>query len=217
MAKSELFKVVWRFLTAAAGILGVSLLFTTSRAGNLFYYFTTQSNILVVILFVVLATTNLVPPEAREKGRSGTVIQPALHLAVVFYITITFLVFALLLSQYLFSMGKTSALSMILTHYIVPIMAIVDWICFQPHGRVGYRAALAWLSYPLAYFAFSLLRALFGHPSFDRGSKYPYFFIDADRLGWANLAWIVPAFTAVFLLLGLGMVFVDKKLARIIR
>ena len=207
---------IWRCLTAATGILGIGLLFGTvspGRTGSLLYYFTTQSNILVVLLFVILAAGSLRQVTTRSEGKAAFHLPSPLQLAIVFYITITFLVFALLLSRYLFSMGKTSVLAMILTHYVVPIMAIADWIFFLPHGKVDFRAAFAWLAYPLAYFGFSLLRARFGKPSFDHGSRYPYFFIDADRLGWANMAWIIPAFAAGFFLLGLGMIFVDRKLA----
>jgi hypothetical protein len=217
MRTNRLFAVIWRSLTAAVGILGVGLMLSTAqpgRAGNLFYYFTTQSNILVVLLFLVLAAGSL--RRAIQEGDRGAVyhVLPSFQLAVVFFITITFLVFATLLSGTIFSMGGTATLSMILTHYVVPLMALADWLLFLPHGATRYGAAFAWLSYPLAYLCFSLLRARIGHPSFDHGSRYPYFFIDADKLGWENMAWVIPAFLAGFLLLGLGMIFLDKRLAR---
>jgi hypothetical protein len=216
MRTNRLFAVIWRSLTATAGILGVGLMLSTAqpgRAGNLFYYFTTQSNILVVLLFLVLAAGSL--REMIQEGPRGTAyhVLPSFQLGIVFYITITFLVFATLLSGTIFSMGGTATLSMILTHYVVPLMALADWLLFLPHGETKYPAAFAWLSYPLAYLAFSLLRAWIGHPSFDHGSRYPYFFIDADKLGWGNMAWIIPAFTAGFFLLGLGMIFLDTRLA----
>lgn len=217
ISKKRLSAAIWRFLTAAMGILGLGMLFATTRPGRsapLLYYFTTQSNILVTILFVILAASSLGTAGSRGKTKPAFQVPPALHLAIVFYITITFLVFALLLSGYLFSMGRASAISMVLTHYVVPLMAIADWIFFLPHGKVGYRAAFAWLGYPLAYFGFSLLRARFGHPSFDHGSRYPYFFIDVDKLGWNAMLWIIPAFTAGFFLLGLGMIGLDRRLAR---
>jgi hypothetical protein len=217
MRTNRLFAAIWRSLTAAAGILGVGLMLSTAqpgRAGNFFYYFTTQSNILVVLLFLALAAGSL--RTMIQEGNRGAVyhVLPSFQLAIVFYITITFLVFATLLSGTIFSMGNTTAISMILTHFVVPIMALTDWVLFLPHGETKRRAAFAWLSYPLAYLCFSLLRAEFGHPSFDQGSEYPYFFIDADKLGWGNMAWVIPAFMAGFFLLGLGMIFLDKRLAR---
>jgi hypothetical protein len=216
MRTDRLFAVIWRSLTAAAGILGVGLMMATARpgmAGNFFYYFTTQSNIFVVLLFLALAAGSL--RSMIREGSKGVIyhVPPSFQLAIVFYITTTFLVFATLLSGTIFSMGDTAAISMILTHFVVPIMALADWVLFLPHGETRYRAAFAWLSYPLAYLCFSLLRAEFGHPSFDYGSKYPYFFIDADKLGWGNMVWILPAFTAGFFLLGLGIIFIDKRLA----
>ncbi|MCX7027103.1 MAG: Pr6Pr family membrane protein [Spirochaetes bacterium] len=216
MPKDRLFAAIWRALTALAGILCVGLMFATSQPGyefNLFYYFTTQSNLFIIALFVLLTLGTL--DQIAAEGRLGVVchIRSGVQLALTFYITITFLIFALLLSKKTFSMGSASALAMILTHYIVPIMVIADWVLFLPHGEVRNRAAFAWLSYPLAYLAFSLLRAEFGYPSFDRGSRYPYFFIDADALGWGNMAWIIPAFLAGFFLLGAGMIYLDKRIA----
>ena len=213
----KIFVVVWRALTTSMGILGVALLFTTWRSSNvetLFYYFTIQSNILIVALFAVLTVGTFRQLATQDAKAEVYHLQPALHSALVFYMMITFLVFALFLSKGMFSIGGARNLAIGLSHYVVPLLAILDWVFFLPHGKIRFWSAFAWLSYPFAYLLFSLLRAKIGHPFFDHGSRYPYFFIDVDKLGWGNLAWIIPAFTAGFLLLGMGMIFLDKRLAK---
>jgi len=207
--------LAWRLASTGAAFLGLGLMFsgsTLGRAGVLLLYFTTQSNIFAAILLLALGAGTAA--QIRTSGSRGPAfsLAPLLQGGVTLWITITFLVFATLLSSYLFSMGGAGRAAMILTHYVVPLMCLADWILFAPHGRLPRRAALLWLSYPLAYLVFSLIRAELGPPVFERGSRYPYFFMNADRLGWTNMAWILPGFALGFWLLGLAFGWADKRL-----
>ncbi|HEY9054662.1 MAG TPA: Pr6Pr family membrane protein [Rectinemataceae bacterium] len=197
--------------------LGLWLLFSTSASGRgpvLLLYFTTQTNIFAALLALALSVGTL--RQILKLGPRGEAfsIHPLLQSGITLWITITFLVFATMLSGYLFSMGGSGRAAMILTHYVVPLMCFGDWLAFMPHGRLPARAALLWLLYPLAYLVFSLARAELGPPVFERGSRYPYFFMNADALGWGNMAWILPAFGLAFWLLGLGFESLDRRMGK---
>lgn len=216
MIKNRRLAAAWRALLALISVSGVVLLFATSGASSrpvLFFYFTTQSNIFIALLYIVLAAGSF--RQLADEGTEGTAWnpRPALQLSFVFYITITFIVFALLLDSR-FSMEGAAGVSMNLTHYIVPLMALADWILFMPHGMISYGTALAWLWYPAAYALSSFMLAGFDVVRYYDGSRYPYFFLNADRLGWARMAWILLAFTIVFCALGAGMIFLDRLFSR---
>lgn len=213
LCNNRLLALIWRCLIVVICCYGLyPMFFGAPFSGQILCYFTTQSNLLVAGMFLVLAIGTL--QQLRKSGARGQVysLWPPLQLAVVFFIQITFLVFAFVLSRTMFSMGRGIGLSNLLLHYVVPIMALIDWVLFMPHGAVNYRHAALWLAYPAAYMAFSFIRAELGQP-FYNGSRYPYFFMDFDLQGW-NLLWICPLFFAGFFLLGCLVVYFDRALAK---
>ncbi len=80
-------------------------------------------------------------------------------------------------------------LSDVLVHYITPLMALADWLLFDPKGRYRWFHPFAWLSLPLAYQLFAVIRAPFITAPTPSGSRYPYLFIDIDALGWGVVLW----------------------------
>jgi len=216
MIKNRRLAVAWRALLALISVSGIVLLFATSSSSSrpvLFLYFTTQSNIFIAIMYIVLAAGSI--RKLAAEGPEGTAWnpRPSLQLSFVFYITITFMVFALLLESR-FSMEGAAGVSMNLTHYVVPLMALADWILFMPHGMIRYRTALAWLWYPAVYALSSFTLAGFDVVRYYDGSRYPYFFLNAEKLGWNRMAWILPAFAIMFCALGAGMIFLDRIFSR---
>ena len=213
LCQNRVLALVWRCLILAAcgGGLG-PMFFGPSFSGLTLSYFTTQSNLLVAALFLVL-TVGTARQLVRGGRRGGAFSLPMpVQLAVVFFIQITFLVFAGFLSGGTFSMGSVMAISNLLLHYVVPLMALADWLFFQPHGLVGWKHAACWLCYPAAYVAFAFIRATLG-PVFYNGSRFPYYFMDADILG-LNLLWICPLFFLGFFGLACVIVAADRALGR---
>jgi hypothetical protein len=86
-------------------------------------------------------------------------------------------------------------------HYIVPAGALLHWLIYSHAGRPRWWAPLSWCWYPLAYFAYVMTRG-------EILSSYPYPFIDALTLGYAqtlvNAIGFLIGFIAVgYVLLGL--------------
>lgn len=202
--------LIWRMLTFIAGAYGLYILLSRGNLKNTLSYFTVQSNLLLAALFAILIFGTAAQIARRGARGEPYHIPEWLQLGIVFVITITFLVFMSLLSMSKFSMGSDIGIANMLLHYAAPIMAIIDWILFMPHGKVGYKSALLWLIYPAAYVAFCFVRAGMGL-TFPGGARFPYYFMDADKLG-LNLLWICPAFFAAMYVLGLAYVFIDKRI-----
>ena len=117
--------------------------------GNFFSFFTIQSNILAATMLVLTA---LIRREERSRPFD------AVRGAATFYITITFVVFALLLSGLQEDLDTHIAFTNFVVHYLIPIVLLVDWFIDPPRYRLGLRIAFAWLAYPVGWFAYTLVR-----------------------------------------------------------
>jgi hypothetical protein len=139
--------------------------------GNFFSFFTIQSNILAA---VVLVLTALVRREQRSRRFD------AVRGAATFYIAITGVVFAVLLSGLQEDLDTHVAFVNFVVHYLIPVVLVVDWFVDPPRHRLGPSVALAWLAYPLAWFAYTLIRG-------SAVDWYPYPFVDVAAQGYGGV------------------------------
>jgi hypothetical protein len=153
--------------------------------GNFFSFFTIQSNLLAATILVLTA---LVRRDERSR------LFDALRGAATFYIAITGIVFALLLSGLQEDLDTHIAFVNFVVHYLIPVVLVVDWFVDPPRHRLGLRVAMAWLAYPLVWFAYTLARG-------SATDWYPYPFVDVAQHGYGG----VLARGVVFLLaFGIG-------------
>ena len=150
--------------------------------GNFFSFFTIQSNILASTLLVLTALI-------RRSERSRTF--DAVRGAATFYITITFVVFALLLSGLQEDLDTHIAFTNFVVHYLIPVVLLVDWFIDPPRHRLGLKIAFAWLAYPLAWFAYTLVRG-------SATKWYPYPFVDVTQHGYGGVLVRGLIFTLAF-------------------
>jgi hypothetical protein len=175
-----LFSTVLRVLLLAACGAGVfGALFPREGGwinGGILYY-TIQSNLwvfLVTAVYLALSVAGL---------PAGRVLEIA-RFAVLVGVTITFLIFWAVLAprmerEYLLSLNN------LLVHTLVPLLFIADFFLFDRIAPIGRLAVLWSMAMPLYYFIFSLGHAAVNPKlEFEDGSRYPYFFLDVDRLGW---------------------------------
>jgi hypothetical protein len=167
-----LFRVAFGVLTFVA--IGVQLK-TLADDGkldpvNYFSYFTILSNVIGATLLLVGAARWRATRSARmDLLRGGAVV----------YLTVTFIVFALLLSNTDVDLAIPWVNSVL--HEIIPIVIVIDWLIDPPTVRLTMRQGLLWLSFPAAWIVYVLIRgAIVG--------KYPYPFLDPADGGYASVA-----------------------------
>lgn len=90
-------------------------------------------------------------------------------------------------------------------HDVVPLLFAAAWL-FGPHGNPD-RSWFLWiLALPLVFLAAMVLRGL-------ATGWYPYWFIDPGTVDMTGAALVVAAMVAAFLLLSLGALWVERRLA----
>lgn len=154
----------------------------TFSPGNFFSFFTIQSNILAAAVLVLAA---LIRREERTRGFD------IVRGAATFYIAITGVVFALLLSGLQEELDTHNGFVNFVVHTLIPVVAVVDWLIDPPRHRLGSLSALTWLAYPIAWFVYTLVRG-------SRVDWYPYPFVDVNRLGYGGVLVRSVAFLVVF-------------------
>jgi hypothetical protein len=139
--------------------------------GNFFSFFTIQSNILAAAALVLAALV-------RRSERSAAF--DALRTAATFYIAITGVVFAALLSGLQEQLDTHNPFANSVLHYVIPAAAVLDWLIDPPRHRFAWRIALAWLAYPAAWFVYTLVRG-------RAVGWYPYPFVDVSQHGYGRV------------------------------
>lgn len=132
---------------------------------NFLSYFTILSNLFAAGIFLA--------GSLRYQDSHSPVFE-LLRGAAVVYILTTGIVYALLLS------GQKAAVpwANIVEHQVMPIVVALDWLNDPPLQRIEWRSALLWMSFPLVYVIYTLLRGVLRDPHW-----YPYFFLDPDKSG----------------------------------
>jgi hypothetical protein len=214
MVSNRPFIIVWRVLIVIAAVTGIVL---DSQSLSVFVtrltFFTFQSNLMVIgcIGYAAWATWRKTPgPSPFLKG------------AVTLYITITCLVYNLILAKAPSTTPDLMVVPVIggaagsdLLHILTPFMVVLDWLLFDAHGPLRWRDALIWISYPLAYLAFALIRGLLVKgPFLYPYLHYPYSFLDVDHLGYGGVLKNALIYGVAFWLLGLVFVVIDRSFAR---
>ena len=175
-------------------------------------FFTIQSNLLCFGYFSVVLFQNI--KDIKSKGIHGTTrILPRFKGGVTLMIAVTFLIYhTVLVPQFTANSTDYNIFTMqnLTVHYIVPILVIIDWILFDEKLSFKWFDPFIWLSLPIIYFVFILIRARLGSIIEILSSYYPYFFIDVDLIGWQNVLLNSAAMLIAFLALGYIIYFINN-------
>jgi hypothetical protein len=137
---------------------------------NFVSFFTIQSNAIGAAVFLIGAA------RWRAPATSGWDLVRG---AAALNLTITYVVFALLLSNADVAVPLPWVNDIV--HVVFPLAVIADWLVDPPSTRIDFAGALRWLIYPLAWLAYTLVRgAVTGW--------YPYPFLDPANGGWGSVA-----------------------------
>jgi hypothetical protein len=202
---------LWAATTAILGLLALAALLVVfvhgshtrghgAVAGVVFFlsYFTTLSNLLVAAGL----TFRLMAPGSRV---GGFFARSSVTAATAVYITTVAVVYTVMLRSLWHPTGWMNLIDHLL-HDVIPILYVGHWIIMAPKGHLPWTSAVTWLGFPLAYLICVLVRGA-------RGGSYPYPFLDVARLGSGRVFINVLAMTLVFLIVGLVIVALDRRLA----
>ena len=183
-------------------------------------YFTNQSNICIAfisLIFLVLQIIKVKKPDLKIPN----------FLYIIKYIctvaiTLTFLVFSVILIPYVIIKGQANyliQLENICLHNLVPILAILDFCLFDHDFKTSKPTFVFGIILPLFYLVLSLILSLF-KVDFGDGQVAPYYFLDYQANGWFSLGngkfgvfyWII---IITLLVLGIGLLLLWlQKLAK---
>lgn len=209
------------FRITAVGVIATGLVrlvdvFGDEPGWSALLFYTGQSNVLCLVWMAIMAAVTV-----RDLGRDGTrglsSPWPRLSAAVMMAITVTMLVYLVLLAPEAFQQSggdyRPFGLTDNLVHIITPCLIIADWLWWAPKGRLRVHDPLLWAIPPYAYlgwaFAFSASGGMFGP---DRRSPYP--FMDVDLHGVGGVAAWIAAITVALVTFGFVYLGLDRALAR---
>lgn len=179
-------------------------------------YFTQQSNLWIGVTCLLLAIALINKNNALIKALS------VCKLIFTVSITVTGFIFCTVLAP--FADFNVWTFSSVLTHVVVPVLSIADFVSNKNITGLNKKHVLLTLVPPLAYFIFASVLCVL-KIDFGRGEPYPYFFMNFySEVGlfgfigkWppqiGSFYWIV--FFCVFIyFLGLLYYAINKKLTK---
>ncbi len=162
-----------------------------------FSFFTNITNLGLAVLITIIALNVAERPSSRRVASS-------LAAAFVVYIIVVGVIYVLFLRP----KNGLTGLSLIadtIMHYVMPIAYPIFWLKFVRKCDLKPAQSWYWILYPLTYAILTLLRGRIT-------GWYPYPFIDASHLGYPLVLVTVIAFTLLFKVLGLAVVWIDSRL-----
>ena len=138
---------------------------------RIYRYFTMQTNLLVVIWLILAIFWSSDPVKMKK-------LMGKLKGAITLYITVTFLVFAVVLSSLYHPPGLEGVLNLML-HYIIPVGFIIDWLMTEGNNY-QWSFIPYWFCYPIGYLFFALIHG-------GTTDDYLYPFLNLEVLGFDGL------------------------------
>lgn len=189
-----------RLALAATGVVALVARFlwafgsVTFSSDNFFAYLTIQSNIAFVVVMILAGM------RALRTGFDPVWLTTA-RATVLACILVAGIVFALLVQQagvraYRIDVPWSDQI----LHFVLPVLALIEWLAAPGRGRAKPRAVLAALVYPVLWGVVTIIRGpLVGW--------YPYFFLDPAQVsGFLEFALISALALTLFCTLSAGIV-----------
>lgn len=215
--------VVLRFVTAAAIIAAIaaqlvrSIENVTDADGdvgtlllNFFSFFTIDSNVLAAVTALVGTVVLLRLKAGATEARWFT----TMRLLAVTFMTVTLIVYNLLLRGIELPQGQTVEWSNEILHVAGPLLVIADWLFAPGRTRLEWRRMWAVIVFPVVWAAYTLIRGPFAlDPVSGAAPWYPYPFLNpaTSENGYLSVAFYVLLIAGVFLAIGAGAVWVSRR------
>lgn len=168
---TTVYRLFFALLAFGAIVTEIATLIERDRfiPGNFFSYFTIEMNLIAAAVFLA---SILVSPSRRLNMLRG---------ASTLFSAIGSVAFILLLSGIEGAEFTAVPWDNIVLHYVMPLAVVADWFIDPVRPEIHFREGLAWLTFPVAYAVYSLIRG----PFVD---WYPYPFLDPGENGYVGVA-----------------------------
>lgn len=149
--------------------------------------FSILANAAAVVLLTMLAA---------RPGRDSSPTFALFRGATTVYMTVTALVYAVILAPSTLDVGLTEPWVDWSLHVVGPMALLVDWVMNRPEAKLPRSAPLTWMVFPAAYLGYILGRG-------EIVGWYPYPTLDPDRSGgYGGVA--VRSLAVLVIILGLA-------------
>ena len=210
------------FLFAVAGLLKQIGVFGGTINFSSFMYYTIQSNLLAILFFAYLTIRTAKGLQEGRKGNVGWYSRLGMVCAVDLLVTL--IVFWALLAPQDIDPNYLWTFENIAVHTITPLLCLLDYIFFSNNHSLKYRDVYYVCIFPMCYVIFTSIAGLMGYVYYYVGVvsdpfssyiksvpvRFPYFFLDYDRLGMMALIYI-GVILVFFLLLSHIIYWIDHK------
>ncbi len=112
-----------------------------------------------------------------------------------------------LLLRHLWAPEGLQKIADVVLHDLVPVLYVAYWLIFVSKSGLRWKSVLVWLTYPLAYLSFVLLRGAIS-------GRYPYYFIDAHALGYPRVLFNSTMLLCAFLVVSLVVIAISRCMDR---
>jgi len=204
--------LIYMLITAVLGWFGLVLEFFLmmhkfmgdgmSPVGALIKYCSYFTIIINTMVTLGLTTLILKPKSFLYEFYS----RPTVKARMSAYIIIVGVAYYFLLAK-LYHLTGLDWLGNLILHDVMPVLYVGFWLIFVKKGELRWGDATKWLTFPLIYFFYILVRgALCG--------LYPYPFIDVNVLGYTKVVITALILVVVFWATSLFIVLIDRAAVR---
>ena len=153
---------------------------------------------------------------AETLSKKGTVdFAPALKFVFLIMISVTFILYNVLLADYPSILAYFSSLKNGLNHCILPILFVLEWVLFYERGKSRWTWPLLSILPPFCYVVYILVRAKILQITCRLAPVvYPYYFLNLNSLGWSGFLRWMAILLAAFLVLGFALCAMDRCLGK---
>lgn len=171
---------------------------------NTFSYFTIQSNVLVLVTSAILAIS---PTVSGNWWR-------ILRLAALVGITVTGIVYTLILAHYVHLTGAALLYTHIF-HYVMPAATVIGFVFVEPRLKLKWRD-MAFIAWPALWLVYTMVRGAVFKPEFTgfsiAPSHYPYEFLDVSKMPLIDVVVAIMIITALLVAVGAAYIKYDHTL-----
>ena len=213
--RSRTASVAWKLVLVAFatyGLLDGAGILAGRYDANFPHMFTNISNLFAWGYFLCAAIWII-----AHRDEEAVAPAPGFKYTATVSLLVTMLIAHFMLFDAMFRGGQV-VFHLVVLHYIVPIMTLLDWLLFDEKGAMPAWGPLAWMSLVLAYLVFTMVVVgvfgiFWGGGTTADITSYPYTFLDPAISGVGGVVGFCAAMLVAFVALGYLLFGIDRLLA----